>query len=224
MENWIELPDSNGYYWISSLGNILSTKLKKERKIVLDHAGYGRLTLQYSSKGFKQTWMAHRLIAIYFIPNPLNLPEVNHKNGIKADNRVANLEWCTAKENTDHAFDTGLRKRFQSEETKKLMSINRQLSDNHGKGIRKTLEHRQKISKANRGKIRSEETIKRIVESKKSPILDRSTNVLFESTQAAATHFGVSPGFLKECMRGRYNPLQNLVRICPKGQDKRLLR
>lgn len=52
----------------------------------------------------------HRLVWFAFIPNPNNKPYINHKNWIKTDNRVENLEWVTASENTRHAFDTWLKK------------------------------------------------------------------------------------------------------------------
>jgi hypothetical protein len=61
--------------------------------------------------GKRRCLAVHRLMAIAFIPNPLGLPEVNHKNGIKGDFSLANLEWMTHRENIRHARASGLFKR-----------------------------------------------------------------------------------------------------------------
>ena len=68
----------------------------------VDHCGYRHAILNRKNRN------VHRVIAETFIPNPNNLPCVNHKDGNKLNNSVDNLEWCTHSENTIHAYQTGL--------------------------------------------------------------------------------------------------------------------
>lgn len=69
---------------------------------------HGYLAVDISLDGVTKRKYIHRLLAQAHIPNLENKPQINHKNGIKTDNRLRNLEWCTIRENVLHAFSTGL--------------------------------------------------------------------------------------------------------------------
>ena len=105
-ENWREtvLPD----YEISTYGRIKSYKRGEQIiKPVLDPDGYLKVRLNNNNK--RKNFSIHRLVAIAFIHNPDNKPEINHIDGDKFNNRVENLEWVTAAENIAHAEENNLR-------------------------------------------------------------------------------------------------------------------
>lgn len=119
-EFWKDIEGYKGIYKISNLGRVKTLertvlfghtkRLLKEgvRTPVKSKEGYWVITL--SNKRKKKLFSIHRLVATHFIPNPNNYPEVNHINGDKEDNDSRNLEWCTRRQNIEHAHTTGLTK------------------------------------------------------------------------------------------------------------------
>ena len=103
----VEIKDI-GTHLVYSDGRIYSKRLKRFLKLSITSRGY--VCVSYNGKDVK----LHRMIASVFIPNPENKPFINHRNAIKTDNRVENLEWCTPKENSQHASRMGLIKHSET--------------------------------------------------------------------------------------------------------------
>ncbi len=128
-EVWKEIPGYEGVYEVSNYGRVRSNARKvwnytKQGRILKPHRkenGYMQITLCGRSKYEKHAYI-HRLVAEAFIPNPNNLPQVNHKDFDKANNCVENLEWVTAAENHLHFAQSNRLQRSKARKQRTLIN------------------------------------------------------------------------------------------------------
>lgn len=123
-ELWKDVHGYEGMYKISNKGRVKSFR---RNPVILMHPapdGWGYPQTVFAVKGKNRTVKIHRLVAENFIPNPENLPQVNHKDGNKENNSVENLEWCTGRENIHHYYKTNCRKlKVSTEDVKKIRAM-----------------------------------------------------------------------------------------------------
>ena len=108
MEIWKPIAGTKGFIEVSNEGRVRSWLRGTPRvlKTQTDNKGYHRLRVTVERE--KMSYKIHREVAKAFIPNPDNLPQVNHKDGNKSNNAVDNLEWITNIGNAHHAIENGL--------------------------------------------------------------------------------------------------------------------
>ena len=186
-EIWKDIEGYEGLYMVSSLGRVKSLVGRYKNVTILKERykknGYGSITLYKNKK--PHTYLVHRLVAQAFIPNPNNLPQVNHKDENKQNNCVENLEWCDAKYNIN--YGNGNHKRSSSHKGKQL-----------------TKTHIENMSKARMGKMIGSKNHKSI------PVAQYNKNgefiTIYESARIAekALHLPNNSGtHILKCAKGK---------------------
>ncbi|WP_294963838.1 NUMOD4 motif-containing HNH endonuclease [Sulfurimonas sp.] len=99
----IDIKGYEGLYQVDTDGNIYSMRKNLKMKLQTEHQGYLKINLWDGE--LHKTFRVHRLVALHFISNPQNKPQINHIDGNKQNNNIKNLEWATAQENERHSID-----------------------------------------------------------------------------------------------------------------------
>ena len=134
MEKWERIKGYEKYYEISNFGNVKSldreisnkkgSYTKKGRLLKKSYTSTGYLKVELTKNKKKKSFKVHRLVAQAFIPNPESKPNVNHIDGNPLNNNFKNLEWCTQKENVEHALKLGLiEKKLTPEQESELIKM-----------------------------------------------------------------------------------------------------
>jgi hypothetical protein len=117
-QDWREIPGYEGLFMVSNIGQVFN--IKKCKKLKLSNLKNYRVCSLTKGKE-KILHRAHRLVALAFIPNLESKPHINHLNGVRWDNRVGNLEWCTHLENMQHASESGLYNKSKKQDSVSLL-------------------------------------------------------------------------------------------------------
>lgn len=132
MEELQPIPSYEGRYSVTRDGRIWSyPKRGGSRAGLWLRPGLARgylVVCLFDGVGGHRMQSVHRAVALAWLPNPLNLPEVNHLNGVRADPRLENLEWCTSSQNNLHAYATGLNPTARALDDQQLAALRADLA------------------------------------------------------------------------------------------------
>lgn len=214
METIKEIPNFPNYLAYSD-GRIFNKKRNKFLKQAMTKDGYLKVTLY--NKGKSLTKKTHRFIMETFVPNPNNLPQVNHKDCNKTNNSVNNLEWCSAKENIHHAMKNNLynkdsyimsvatKKKIYGNDYFKKLNLLSQKAYKENNSVEKLRSTRKKYAKTEEGQEHLAKMVElaRIKVNRQTKILNKKTNkiLLFESRKMAAVFLDIDARRISEYIK-----------------------
>ena len=200
-EVWRDIPNYEGLYQISNYGRVQSFERNGTKGGILKSAktklGYMRVNL--CKNNLHKSFSVHRLVALVFIPNPDNLPCVNHKDENKENNHVENLEFCSYIYNVNYGS--------RNERASKILSEKYSGENHNWYGKHHTEESKQKISEAHKGKKLTEETKQKLKDYFSKPILQYTKEGVFikewESGKQASEILNINYCGINNCCNGR---------------------
>ena len=218
-EIWKDIEGYEGLYQVSNMGRVKSVERMKwsgkcyykapERILKPRKNGGGYLVVMLSKNGKVKTCRVHRLVATAFIPNPNNLPQINHIDENKGNNHMENLEWCDSKYNNNYGthnkrVSEKLRGRKQSKE-----SVEKRAEKMRGRKLSE--EHKKKVAEKLRGRKQSKESIKKRAKKMSKPLysINKESGLItyWESINDASRHLGISPGGICDCLKGKHKSI-----------------
>ena len=213
-EVWKDIEGYEGLYQVSTCGNVKSlpkvrrngtgTYIQKERLLKPSNTSTGYKKVELCKDGKRKGFKVHRLVAIAFIPNPDNKPEVNHIDGNKINNNIDNLEWVTSSENSVHAYETGLNPNKKELDEKEIIYMYCELNMT----MQEIAKHFNVPIKSIKRRLEDNEIrIKTLSEQKNTFHLDELDlkELLKTKTQTQlARELGCSPSLISKKINGKY--------------------
>lgn len=174
-EVWKDILGFEGMYRVSTIGSVYSYRANKILSLWKDKDGYLRCNLK--KDGYVRQASVHRLVAETFLDNPLRKMQINHKNGVKNDNRLENLEWCTNSENQRHKVDV-LGCKPTAENIRKLLE--------GSKRYHNSLEGKRKLAELARANLSRR-------------VIDMSTGIVYSSQREASDNTQCPQSAISRC-------------------------